>query len=75
MREDYLTAKRWSKQICEKLGIDPFQVSRIVIDLTPNDMATLFVTFVGTEDLLDIELPDPRDIRIVMGKQGHECNQ
>lgn len=45
-----------SKAICEKAGIDPNYVRRIVIDLQVGDAGVVYVELLGDESMLDVNI-------------------
>lgn len=75
MANEWLLAEAWIKQICAAMKWDPGQITRIIIDLKPREMARLCVTFVGQKTLLDIELPDPSAFRIVTTLEKSDGNE
>jgi len=69
---EFLTANDYAKHLCEVYGLNYKQVGRIVIDVVPRDIVTIYVTLYGDKQLLEVRPPDLKEVRIVMGS-SHEA--
>ena len=61
-----LKADDYAKHICEVYGLNYKQVGRIVIDIAPQDVVTIYVTLWGDKRLLEVRPPDPKEVKIMM---------
>ncbi len=61
-----ILAFKWMDQLCEKLGLEPKNVNRIIIDIPSDGLVTVYVKQFGTEALLDIEPPSAEFAKIIV---------
>ncbi|MGD8501656.1 MAG: hypothetical protein PVJ86_13475 [Phycisphaerales bacterium] len=58
----------WISLVLEKLGIDPRNVNRVVIDARADGPLMLYITHFGTKDLLEVRPPEAHEVEIVVNE-------
>ena len=54
MAAPIISSDRWISHVLEKMDIDPSRVSRVVIDAKAGSILTLYITYYGGPELLDV---------------------
>jgi len=62
-----IMSNQFAVQWAEALGIDPMEVSRVVIDAQVGSVLKVYVEKFGTDRLLQVKPPDPSsvDVRVI----------
>jgi len=60
-----ITSTEWIKLFLGKMGIDPSTVTRVVIDAVPSAPLMVYVSYCGTDALLDVRPPRAEEVDIV----------
>ena len=62
---DIITGNEVGTMICEALGLDPKQVTRIILDCAAQEPLAVWVSWLGTNSLLQVDYSSAlRDLKI-----------
>ena len=61
-----ITGNEWIQLVLEKLGIDPSNVRRVVIDAQIGQELIFYIEHYGTNALLEVRPPEAKEVEIII---------
>ena len=66
---DIIRSDEWTCRFLDAIGIDYTRVSRLVVDAVAGNILTIYITYYGGTDVLDVIPPEANEVQIVECKQ------
>ena len=63
-----ITGNEWISLVLEKLGIDPSNVRRVVIDAQVGHVVIFYIEHFGTSALLEVRPPEAKEVEIIVNQ-------
>ena len=63
-----ITGNEWIRLVLEKLGVDPSNVRRVVIDAQVGHALMFYIEHFGTNELLEVRPPEAKEVEIIVNQ-------